>query len=480
MNGEDRTRPRWTTRTLHHVATLAEPLIPAAQHDHLRRIFSVVAGRGGEPEEEDAGPALGFLDAWERRDPASIRELGRRHAQAWGTSYAALVEQYQHTPQRLLRLYYEDAHPGLFPGPTRITTDPSPFGALVQVSDGLPSSFHQGLIRGLVELCDARANVRVKGPGAFRTEWTRRKHQGWSARLRPALGVLRPAYLAATLVPLFVSLAVAAHDGPVAPALAILTGVGVLCFQFATNAINDYYDQLSGVDEPFGVSDARPSLSLAHLRAVAYGLYAVGASIGLFLVAQRGIEILWLGLAGFLLGFLYTAPPVRLAHRGLGELAVAVGFGPLIVLGTYFVQHGRWSPEAFLASLPLAFLIAAVLYINAFPDKQGDARVGKRTLIVRLPERPALIVYFALIALTYVVIVGGVALNGVRGLEAYAFPEWSLLGLLTLPLALYASVGLARNYRFPYRLVPANRATIVLHLATGLLFGTGYVLAMIA
>ena len=157
---------------------------------------------------------------------------------------------------------------------------------------------------------------------------------------------------------------------------------------------------------------------------------------------------------------------------------MAVGFGPLIVLGTYFVQAQRWSLEALLASLPVAFLIAAVLYINEFPDKQGDARVGKRTLIVRLPERTALFGYFLLIGLTYLVILLGVVLENPATAKPF-FPVWTLLGLTTLPLALKASLILARNYRFPYRLIPANAFTILLHLTTGILFFAGYAISIV-
>jgi 1,4-dihydroxy-2-naphthoate octaprenyltransferase len=270
-------------------------------------------------------------------------------------------------------------------------------------------------------------------------------------------------------LPALVGLAIAAQEGQLHLVWATLTMVGVLSFQLGTHALNDYYDRDAG--------DLRPRRMLWLL---AYGLFALGTCIGLVLVATRGMPVLWMGLAGFLIGYLYSVPPVRLAHRGLGELSVAIGFGPLILLGTYYVQRQAWSLEAFLASLPLAFLIAAVLYIHEFPDKEGDARVGKRTLIVRLPERSAVVGYMALLALTYLIIVGGVALQGSGRFADYAFPTWSLLGLLTLPLAVKASVVLARNYRYPYRLAAANASTVALHLATGLLFGAGYLIGFVA
>lgn len=106
--------------------------------------------------------------------------------------------------------------------------------------------------------------------------------------------------------------------------------------------------------------------------------------MGIALIFLRGWPVLLFGLAGFLAGFLYTAPPIRLVHRGLGELIVGLGFDPIIVLGSYWVQAQRLSIEPLLASLPIGLLVSAILYINEVPDRLWDARAGKMTLVVRL------------------------------------------------------------------------------------------------
>ena len=83
----------------------------------------------------------------------------------------------------------------------------------------------------------------------------------------------------------------------------------------------------------------------------------------------------------------YTAPPLKFVYRGLGEIAVAIGFGPLMLLGAYVVQtRGVLAWEPFVASLPIALLVALILYVNEIPDRRGDARAGKRTLPVRLSK----------------------------------------------------------------------------------------------
>src|SRR3989304_2409243 len=114
-------------------------------------------------------------------------------------------------------------------------------------------------------------------------------------------------------------------------------------------------------------------------------LYLAAAVVGLALLAMRGsIELLVIGVVGFVVGLGYTAPPLKFVYRGLGEIAVAIGFGPLMLLGAYVVQAQgalRWEP--FVASMPVALLVALILYVNEIPDRRADARAGKRTLPLR-------------------------------------------------------------------------------------------------
>jgi len=405
-------------------------------------------------------------------DDEILHELGHRVARAWGAYYEAVVDQFRHHPGRLVELVAREVYPGLVAEPAPRLLRSTDGEVLLRFDDALPAAFHQGLAQGWVELCGVEASARPVAERDLLVQW---RAGAGTTRVRAwdvAASAVRFPFLVATIVPVFVALAVAAQDAPLDLAGGLLTLVGVLAFQVGSNALNDYYDRRAG--DADGLSRSAREAPLAWLRASALAYYALGSVVGLVLVARSGIEVLWLGIAGLLLGVLYTAPPVRLAYRGLGELAVAVGFGPLIVLGTYFVQRHAWSLEALLASVPLAFLIALVLYLHELPDRAGDARLGKRTLIVRLPEQPAIVVYVLLQGLTYLLILGGVALAGVPAYARYAFPAWSLLGLATLPLAVRATVLLARNYRYPYRLVPTNAFAVRLHLMTAVLFAVGY------
>ena len=171
--------------------------------------------------------------------------------------------------------------------------------------------------------------------------------------------------------------------------------------------------------------------------------YAVAIAIGFLLAAERGWWLLAIGAVGVVLSLAYTAPPFRLVHRGLGEPVTALGFGPVMTLGAYFVCAQQWSWEAFYISLPVALLIALVLYVNQIPDRAGDEAVGKRTLIVRWPETRVITAYELMAGTAFVLI----ALGPVLGIT----PWWTLIALVTVPMAWKVVRGLRASYGQPVR-----------------------------
>ena len=195
-------------------------------------------------------------------------------------------------------------------------------------------------------------------------------------------------------MPILLGIAVAANDGHFNWWLALLTLVGGAAIHIGLNVANDIFDALSGADEANVHADAvQRRLARDPARS---GLPAPdGAALWRrlrrrhrhrhHLVLTRGsLELLAIGLLGVVLSVFYTAPPLRLVHRGLGEITTALGFGPIMVLGAYVVQAEKLSWEAFVVSVPVAILIALVLYVNEIPDRYSDAAVGKRTLPARL------------------------------------------------------------------------------------------------
>jgi 1,4-dihydroxy-2-naphthoate octaprenyltransferase len=193
----------------------------------------------------------------------------------------------------------------------------------------------------------------------------------------------------------------AIHDGEARPWALVVALVGVSLLLIGVNLANDYFDYRSGADPPLGVGP-RP-LQQGFLAPRTFLIGSIGAIglagvLGLALIISSPIEALLIGCAGALLGFFYTAPPLRLGYRGLGEVVVFLGLGPGACLGTYLVTAGRmgWTPV--LASLPIGFTVTALLHANNLRDLDEDARSGKRTLAVRLGFRGAVREYVVLLA----------------------------------------------------------------------------------
>jgi 1,4-dihydroxy-2-naphthoate octaprenyltransferase len=302
-------------------------------------------------------------------------------------------------------------------------------------------------------------------------------------RLSPgwlAFVATRIPFLTATIVPILLGAMVARSDGYSAWWLVALALVGGSAIHLGLNVLNDVADTTSGADD----ANVNPTMFSGGSRVIQYGLvslramkrvaaafYAVGISIGIYLTVTSGIELLWIGLAGVFLSVFYTAPPLRLVHRGLGEICVALGFGPIMVLGTYFVVTQKLSWEAFYASLPVALLIMLVLYVNQIPDRPADARAGKRTIVVRLSKQAIVRGYALSAALAFAL----VAMGAIAGI----MPLWTLIALAPIPLAVQVYKALGSYYDSPYELMSAMGKNVGLHFVTGMLLILGYILHMV-
>jgi len=288
----------------------------------------------------------------------------------------------------------------------------------------------------------------------------------------------RAPFFTAAIVPVLLGTAIAwARTGTFNLWVFLLTLVGAICLHAGTNMTNDYFDHTWGSDEintefanPFTGGSRLIQMGIVEPKVFlrqGIGFFVAGSLIGLVLVFTRGLPVLWLGLIGVFCGYFYTAPPLRLAGTGLGEILIGLCFGPLMALGSAYTQTQALSWEPIFASLPVGLLIALVVWINQFQDMRADAAVGKKHWVVRLGRRRAATAYGVLLAGVYVSLAAGVLFAGVT--------PFALLGLLTLPIAVRA-YGVARvSYDQPQELVPANAATIKIHLWTGLLITLGYV-----
>ena len=181
----------------------------------------------------------------------------------------------------------------------------------------------------------------------------------------------------------------------------------------------------------------------------------------------REPKILWIGITGVVCAYLYHAPPLKLCYRGLGELAVAVCYGPLIAAGTFLVQRGHVTADVLLVSIPLGLLIGAFLWINEFPDYAADKAAGKRTLVVRL-GRPQASRAFALVVAT--------AFGWLALLLLFKLPPAASLGLVGLLPAATAARKLWKNPEQTRAIVPAQAQTLLSFLLFAIGTGIGLLL----
>jgi 1,4-dihydroxy-2-naphthoate octaprenyltransferase len=297
-----------------------------------------------------------------------------------------------------------------------------------------------------------------------------------------AAGVWRvadPKITLASVASMIIGASAAAWTGPIAWGWLVATVIGIFCVEAAKNASGEIFDWDSGADQ--GVRDDERSpfsggkhvlldglLTRGETALVAAIFYAIAIVFGLAIVFGREHAVLYVGMAGVALAFFYHAPPFKLAYRGLGELAVAITYGPIIAAGTYLVQRQTIDAPVVFASLPFAIAAGAFLWINEFPDARADAAAGKRTLVVRLGRVRAARAFTAIVVVAY----AGVLLLPLAGL-----PKTVWLGLIGLPHGLAAARRLNRFPETTKEIVPAQAWTLLSFVLMAAGIGAGFIIA---
>ena len=289
--------------------------------------------------------------------------------------------------------------------------------------------------------------------------------------------IMRLPFLSATIMPILVGAAVAKSMGFLVDWSWLgLTLIGGSLLHIGTNTSNDYFDHLSGTDNlnynysNKGLNGGSRGIQMGLItptgvRNLTIVIFSLSVLVGIPLIQKAGMQVLWLGLIGFLSGLFYTAPPFRFSSRkGLGELLIGINFGPLMVAGSTLIQTGQLLPQAFLAGIPLGFLIAAVVYVNEFPDHDSDKATGKNTLIVVFGPEKARVGYVALVS--------GAFLSIVLLVLKASFPSLVLIALLASYFGI-TSIQTLYKYYNDRLLEPANWGTIIMHSLTGLLLFAG-------
>ena len=273
----------------------------------------------------------------------------------------------------------------------------------------------------------------------------------------------RPAFLTITLVGCLLGFATAAGGSAVfAWGRAAVTLLLALLAHAAINVLNDYCDHLNGTDArntqriyPFtgGSRFIQNGVLTPHqVLGFAVALFTVTIAGGLWLLSVAGAGLFWIGLGGLAIGWAYSAPPLQLNSRGVGEVCVAGGF-LLIVAGADYAQRGAFATLPWLAGAPYALLVANILYINQFPDREADRASGKLHWVARLEPDIAAWGYGLILLLAAVTLLGGILLG--------ALPLAATGALVVLIPAVQAWRQLRRFAARPEHLAPAIKLTLL-------------------
>lgn len=280
---------------------------------------------------------------------------------------------------------------------------------------------------------------------------------------------LRPGFLVVGTCCVPLGVAVAWYEKGVFDAsLFAITWIAALSMFAGCFLVNEYFDYKTGCDllvaaedlTPFsGGSRILPS-GLLNPQAVfiaSFPLHALALCVGFYLALTRSLLLIPLTILGFFFSYFYTAPPVRIGSRGVGELVTGLNCGPLVTLGSYLVQANGFSSLPILVGTTPGILIGTTLWVNEIPDLEADKRAGKRTTIVRIGKKRAAQTYPYLVAAAYLLLMAEALLRIV--------PAASLATLLTLPLTLKSSLTLSKHYANTRKLIPALRNHVLATLA---------------
>jgi len=257
------------------------------------------------------------------------------------------------------------------------------------------------------------------------------------ARMDPVskwLIISRACVFSMTLISALIGGLLAAVDGHFKPGLLALVALGLVLAHAANNMVNDLFDVMGGVDtEDYPRANYAPHPLLDNLvsrnRLVGAILLCnlADLAIAVYLVTVAGWAVMWFAIAGLATSVFYVAPPLKLKHRGLGELAIFLIWGPLMIGGTYYVLAGEIGLPVWLCSAPYGIGVSAVLMGKHLDKADKDREKGVRTLPVVLGDKRARVATQVMVWSYYLVI---------TALAAAGWLPWpAILALITIPRA---------------------------------------------
>jgi len=289
----------------------------------------------------------------------------------------------------------------------------------------------------------------------------------------------RPKFLVASAAPILVGSFLAyATTGSFNLGLFILALLAIMALQAGANMANDYFDHISGNDwvnknpTPFSGGSRyiqQGILSPKEVLFAALTALAAGSAIGLVIVLlTKSVFILILGVIGLLGGFFYTAPPIKLGYRYIGEFIIALLFGLLPVYASYYLQTETIDTNPLLPALIVSILIFLVILINEFPDAPADAAVNKQTLVVYFGVPASVWIY-------RIALIGGFVIATAMLIDGQMFFA-GLFFLITLPIAVLAIKSANTKDLVKPGQYHASQITVLLHTIGSLALAVGFII----
>jgi 1,4-dihydroxy-2-naphthoate octaprenyltransferase len=278
--------------------------------------------------------------------------------------------------------------------------------------------------------------------------------------------------LPASIVPVLVGAlyTLSHHTGHVYWELLPVIVVASVLFHTGTNFVSEYFDFKKGVDREETYGSSRILVDgLMKPKTVLYGGYAafaLGFLLGMILVAIHGLPILILGIVGLLGGIFYTGFPIGYKYYGMGDLLVFLLMGPLMVLGTNLALTGTWNYDLIWVSLPVGFLVAAILNANNIRDIMHDSKAKINTLATLFGINGAKTEYYLLVSGAYI----SVIVMAILGLVSWV----ALIVLISLPPAIQNMKMISKaRVDQPDLILMGDVKTAQHHLMFGVLYSIG-------
>ena len=281
-------------------------------------------------------------------------------------------------------------------------------------------------------------------------------------------------FLPLTVIMVSLGTAIGAYEGYFHFGHFLLAMIGSILVHMTVNVINDYHDFVDGIDlnvqrTPFsGGSGVLPSNLLKPKQAFWFGTICllIAMVIGFYFVMTKGWALFPLLLLAGFSAYFYN---VYLSKWLMGEIFAGIGFGPLLVLGSYYVQTGRYSWATLIASLAPGILTSNLLFLNEFPDWEADRKGGRRHFVISLGKKDASYLFVAFLTTSYLCIIVGVLTK--------MMPVLTLIGLGTVVFGWKAAKGALKYYDNHNHLVPVLGMNVITILGTQALLTVGYVVA---